>query len=340
MDAPQVQYVRTSDGYDIAYAVCGQGVPLVFMSPIASHIQRFWAPQSFLRPWVEGLAERFLLVQYDGPGQGMSGRGVPADYSLSALDNALEAVLGRLRLERFVLLGSNAMGHAAVRYCVAQPQRVRALVMCCCSLSGRMWPVVNAIGVASQNWNLFPSMYMAAMRAPTPEHRQYEIDTFRQSVTQRDWLTMTPVWSASSIEQDVGDLLTPTLILHPINYENMAAEVSMNAAAQIAHSQMVLINGKTEYGDAADGIRAIGSFLQTLPPEPVSSPPAVEAPLLSQREVEVLRLVAAGRTNQQIADTLVISRNTVRRHVSNVFDKTGVANRAQTGVYARDNGLV
>jgi DNA-binding CsgD family transcriptional regulator len=60
---------------------------------------------------------------------------------------------------------------------------------------------------------------------------------------------------------------------------------------------------------------------------------------LSQREVEVLRLLAAGRSNQQIADELVISLNTVRRHVSNVFDKTGVANRTEASVYARDHGI-
>jgi DNA-binding NarL/FixJ family response regulator len=60
---------------------------------------------------------------------------------------------------------------------------------------------------------------------------------------------------------------------------------------------------------------------------------------LSLREIEVLRLIAAGQSNQQIADELVISRNTVRRHVSNVFDKTGVANRAKAVAYARDRGL-
>jgi LuxR family maltose regulon positive regulatory protein len=54
----------------------------------------------------------------------------------------------------------------------------------------------------------------------------------------------------------------------------------------------------------------------------------------------VLRHLAAGWSNQQIADELVITRNTVRRHVSNIFDKTGLVNRAQAGVYARDNGLV
>ncbi len=60
---------------------------------------------------------------------------------------------------------------------------------------------------------------------------------------------------------------------------------------------------------------------------------------LSEREVEVLRLVASGRTNQQIADELFISLNTVARHVSNVFDKTGAANRADAASYAMRNGL-
>jgi NarL family two-component system response regulator LiaR len=61
--------------------------------------------------------------------------------------------------------------------------------------------------------------------------------------------------------------------------------------------------------------------------------------VLSSRELEVLRLLAAGRSNQQIADDLVISLNTVRRHVSNIFDKTGAANRTEAAVYARDHGL-
>ncbi len=60
---------------------------------------------------------------------------------------------------------------------------------------------------------------------------------------------------------------------------------------------------------------------------------------LSEREVEVLRLLANGLTNQQIADELVISLNTVIRHVSNIFDKTGVANRAEAATFAARNGL-
>jgi DNA-binding NarL/FixJ family response regulator len=61
--------------------------------------------------------------------------------------------------------------------------------------------------------------------------------------------------------------------------------------------------------------------------------------LISTREVEVLRLLAAGRSNQQIADELVISQNTVIRHVSNIFGKIGVSNRAQATAYAKDHGV-
>jgi DNA-binding CsgD family transcriptional regulator len=60
---------------------------------------------------------------------------------------------------------------------------------------------------------------------------------------------------------------------------------------------------------------------------------------LSEREVEVLRLVAAGRTNRQIADDLVISVNTVARHISNIFAKAGLANRAEAAGYAHRQSL-
>jgi ATP/maltotriose-dependent transcriptional regulator MalT len=61
---------------------------------------------------------------------------------------------------------------------------------------------------------------------------------------------------------------------------------------------------------------------------------------LSQREVEVLRLLARGLSNPQIAQELVISRKTAARHVSNIFAKTGVANRTEAGAYAARVGLL
>jgi DNA-binding NarL/FixJ family response regulator len=62
-------------------------------------------------------------------------------------------------------------------------------------------------------------------------------------------------------------------------------------------------------------------------------------PELTGREVEVLRLVAEGHNNHVIADALVLSEKTVRNHVSNIFFKLQVADRAQAIVRARDAGL-
>jgi DNA-binding NarL/FixJ family response regulator len=60
---------------------------------------------------------------------------------------------------------------------------------------------------------------------------------------------------------------------------------------------------------------------------------------LSAREVQVLRLVAAGKTNRMIAADLVISEKTVARHVSNIFTKLGLSSRAAATAYAYDHGL-
>jgi len=61
---------------------------------------------------------------------------------------------------------------------------------------------------------------------------------------------------------------------------------------------------------------------------------------LSEREAEVLRLVAAGRTNSDIARQLHISVKTVARHVSNIFIKIGVTSRAAATAYAFEHHLV
>jgi DNA-binding NarL/FixJ family response regulator len=60
---------------------------------------------------------------------------------------------------------------------------------------------------------------------------------------------------------------------------------------------------------------------------------------LTDREVEVLRLIAAGRSNRAIAQALFISPNTVLHHVSSILAKTGVANRAEAAAYATRQGL-
>ena len=60
---------------------------------------------------------------------------------------------------------------------------------------------------------------------------------------------------------------------------------------------------------------------------------------LSERELEVLRLVARGMSNQEIADTLVIGEATVRSHVSAILRKLQLASRTQAALYALREGL-
>jgi DNA-binding NarL/FixJ family response regulator len=78
---------------------------------------------------------------------------------------------------------------------------------------------------------------------------------------------------------------------------------------------------------AAEWTEATGRWLAGLPAG------------LTGREAEVLALVAAGRTNREIAETLVLSHKTVARHLSNIFAKIGVTSRTQAAAYAFRHGL-
>lgn len=71
--------------------------------------------------------------------------------------------------------------------------------------------------------------------------------------------------------------------------------------------------------------------------QPPDLPPAEDP--LTEREVEVLKLVAQGLANQEIAEQLVISERTVRTHVGNILDKLHLANRTQAALYAVREGL-
>jgi LuxR family maltose regulon positive regulatory protein len=68
------------------------------------------------------------------------------------------------------------------------------------------------------------------------------------------------------------------------------------------------------------------------------TPPLIEA--LTERELEVLWMLAAGKRNQEIADELVVTLHTVKKHVTHTFEKLGVANRTQAVARARQLGLL
>jgi LuxR family maltose regulon positive regulatory protein len=61
---------------------------------------------------------------------------------------------------------------------------------------------------------------------------------------------------------------------------------------------------------------------------------------LSARELEVLAYIAAGLQNREIANRLVVSLNTVKTHINNIYSKLGVTNRVQAVTRVRDLGLL
>jgi len=77
-------------------------------------------------------------------------------------------------------------------------------------------------------------------------------------------------------------------------------------------------------------------------PEPTAQAPAGHggADDLTPRELEVLQLIALGRTNKEIASELVISMNTVTNHVKNILGKTGSTNRTEAANYAFRRSIV
>jgi LuxR family maltose regulon positive regulatory protein len=77
------------------------------------------------------------------------------------------------------------------------------------------------------------------------------------------------------------------------------------------------------------------------PSAPVEEPKNETLPEpLSKRELDILRLIAAGRSNQEIADTLVIALSTVKSHINNLYGKLGTNRRTQAIIIAREQGLL
>jgi DNA-binding NarL/FixJ family response regulator len=79
-------------------------------------------------------------------------------------------------------------------------------------------------------------------------------------------------------------------------------------------------------------------------PAPVSPSPSAMAPMLpgtelTEREREILALIARGQSNREIGETLFITEGTVKNHVSNILSKLGLRDRTQAAIWAREHGL-
>jgi DNA-binding NarL/FixJ family response regulator len=113
------------------------------------------------------------------------------------------------------------------------------------------------------------------------------------------------------------------------------------SAEEIEHAIRALAAGETHL-DPAIQARLVAAVVDQ-PPSPMATEPPDSQPALpdqlTPREAEVLRLIAAGLSNAEIASKLVLSAATVKTHVNRIFYKTGARDRAQAVRYAYQHGL-
>ena len=113
-------------------------------------------------------------------------------------------------------------------------------------------------------------------------------------------------------------------------------------AADLARA-VVLAHAGVHQHDPLVTERLVAALARDAPGPPTAPPGAAGSPVppaaLTLRELEVIRLLAAGATNREIARRLYVSEGTVKNHVSHILSRLGLRDRTQAALYAREHGL-
>ena len=350
----QIRFCTSSDGARIAYASVGEGPPLVKAPNWMTHLE-YELESPVWRHWFEALSGSHTIIRFDQRGCGLSDRDV--DISFDAWVADLEAVVEAAGLVRFPLLGISQGGAVAIEYAARHPERVSRLVLYGAFARGRLNRGVSQaehealVTLLREGWARDTPTYrqlFTSISIPSAEQEQMRAFNEMQRVSTTGEMAARTLLAGGNIDvtHRLPEIDVPTLVLHALGDLSCPFAEGRLLAASLRNARLVALDSPNHIVLADEPawpvlLAELDAFLSS--PETTSAAPAVPtsaAGVLSTREAEVLRLVVQGKSNQQIADELVISLNTVRRHVSNIFDKTGVANRAQAAVYGRDHGLV
>jgi len=295
------------------------------------------------------LANYFTVVSLDFRGAGQSDRDVD-DLSLDLLCDDMRAVLDDVGAERVSLcaLGSSAL--PAAHLAATSPDRVRRLVLLQAGdteTSEQVFalralnPMVGADLRASVIAGVADGDNTAALAA-----------AMRAAVDPTRFALYEEMRSASNLGELLARVDAPTLFLHAEADELIPIDVARELAARMRDAHVVAVPASSGLGIWKDSLAverlvtfASGAWsgdpadatASTVP----GSPGALTKPAgLTARELDVLRLVALGRTNAQIRDELLVSLNTVSHHLRAIFAKTGAANRTEAAAFAHRHGLV
>lgn len=307
-----------------------------------THLEHDWDSPVW-RHWLGMLGQRHTVVRYDERGCGLSDRN-PGTVSLAAWLGDLDAVVEAAGFDRFALFGMCEGGLAAISYAARHPERVRCLVLYGTYGRGRLRR--GATQEARDEAEALVSLTRRVWDEPTRAYRRLFTNLLIPDGTDEQMVWFDELQRLSSspghaarcrrvrYSADVTDLArqvtVPTLVLHPRDDAIVPFEEARLLATLIPDAQLVPLDSANhillaEEPAFADLDEALHAFLGAHGPrEPVTAP--IEP--LSVREVEVLELVAAGMSNDEIAGKLFVSARTVERHLSNVYGKLGVTGKA------------
>jgi pimeloyl-ACP methyl ester carboxylesterase/DNA-binding CsgD family transcriptional regulator len=350
----QIRFTQASDGVRIAYAVAGHGPPLVKAAHWLSHLEFEWRSPLW-RSWLQSLAERWTLIRYDERGCGLSDRHVES-FSFDDWLRDLEAVVDACGLERFTLVGMSQGGPIAIAYAHKYPERVSHLVLYGTYLRGRpKWfgsaepekESETLIRLIELGWGRAGSPYAEVFASlfltqPDPQQRRQFTEIQRLSASPATAAAIVRVFDAIDVTAMARALSVPTLVLHARDDARVPFEEGRHAASVIPGARLVPLDGASHIlqpGEPAldQFLGAVAEFLKYPADSVARSPDGIAA--LTRREREVLELIARGYDNGIIAERLFLSPSTVRNHITRIFAKLGVRNRAETIVRARRSGF-
>jgi pimeloyl-ACP methyl ester carboxylesterase/DNA-binding CsgD family transcriptional regulator len=343
---PELRYARTSDGVTIAYQVLGRGPALVWLPSLGNLVAQWRVP--VLRAAYERLARSVTLVLFDGRGMGGSDRRVDlADLGLDAHLRDLAAVVDATGLERVALLGHYHAVPTALAFAAEHPGRVERMILF--GGSSRLRDVLGPaqtqalLSLVEQDWDLFAeSAAHAWLGWSAGESGRLVADAFRTATTQ----AVAAAWFAAAAGIDVTDRLprvrTPTLVLHRQGEQQVPVEVSRRLADALPEGTLRLLDGARPtlfQEDASGDLDLVVRFATSGEAPPPAAPPAARPDGVTARELDVLRGLAAGDSNPEIARRLGIAVHTVERHAASLYRKIGARGRADAAAYALRRGL-
>jgi DNA-binding CsgD family transcriptional regulator len=142
---------------------------------------------------------------------------------------------------------------------------------------------------------------------------------------------------------DMRDLLpqvrVPALVVHRRDDRAMPFAQGRELAALLPQARLVALDGDVHPPWLGDSDAVLGALTTFLDAHPARAAPPGDGPL-SERECEVLRLVADGLSDGEIARRLIVSRHTVHRHMANIRTKLGQPSRAAAAAHATREGLI